>query len=323
LPVDSGGPAAQLFIDRANSVSGSLREVVDTDAVARVCQRLDGMPLAIELAAARTIAMTPTEIERRLDQRFRLLAGAGGSADRHGSLQRVLDWSYNLLSDECQQFFARLCLFAGSFDAAAAHAVAWPEDEFAALDMLDELVAKLLLTSTPRGDRTSYRLLETMRQYGGQRLPTLEAEQIYARHTAYFALAESAWDGCRGRESQRWLDLLDDELDDVRAAFERSTATANTDAAVQIGAGLFMYNQTRRLQELYGWVDEALACREHPSIDSDTTPHSTADTANTYAEPQPWPNVTSKMYSTSSTGTTNCVPWRSLGWRPPWPTLGE
>src|SRR6185312_17402127 len=106
---------------------------------ARVCRRLDGMPLAIELAAARTIAMTPTEIERRLNQRFRLLGGSADAHDRHSSLQRVLDWSYDLLANECRTLFARLSIFAGSFDASAACAVAWPDDEFAASDMLEEL----------------------------------------------------------------------------------------------------------------------------------------------------------------------------------------
>src|SRR5262249_34346035 len=93
-----------------------------------------------------------------------------------------------------------------------------------------------------------------------RRLTRSELEQLQGRHTEYFAaLSESASDGCRGRESQWWLDLLDDELDDVRAAFEHSIVTEKTDAAMRIAAGLFMYNQRRRLHEIYGWVDEALA----------------------------------------------------------------
>jgi predicted ATPase len=259
LPVDVGGPAIELFTDRSNALHDTDGTDLEIDAVARVCQRLDGMPLAIELAAARTVAMTPAEIERRLDQRFRLLTQTGATNERHGSLQAALDWSYDLLTPDSQRFFIRLSLFAGSFDAAAARAVAWPNDEFATLNMLDELVSKSLLTSERHGDRTSYRLLETMRQYGSRRLTPAEVEETQERHTEYFAaFAEAAWDGCRGRESQRWLDHLDDELDDVRVAFERAVVSGNADAAIGIVAGLFMYNQTRRLKEIFDWVDQAI-----------------------------------------------------------------
>ncbi len=267
LPVDGGGAAIELFTDRANVLHDTSDTDFDSEVVARLCRRLDGMPLAIELAAARTVAMTPAEIEHRLDQRFRLLTQTGATDDRHRSLQAVLDWSYNLLTVECQTFFARLSVFAGSFDAAAAHAVAWRDDEFATLDMLEELVAKSLLGATSQQDRTSYRMLETMRQYGAPRLAETEATELRARHTDYFAaLAESAWDGCRGRDSRWWLDVIDDELDDVRAAFECSVASKKTDTALRIAAGLFMYNQTRRLQEIFRWVEDALslpAASEH------------------------------------------------------------
>jgi predicted ATPase len=259
LSVDVGGAAIELFADRVNTLHGTGGVAFGVDTVARLCQRLDGMPLAIELAAARTVAMTPAEIERRLDHRFRLLTQTGGDDERHGSLRGVLDWSYDLLAVECQRFFARLSVFAGSFDAAAAHAVAWPDDEFATLDMLEDLVAKSLLTATAQRDRTSYRMLETMRQYGAPRLIETEAQALRDRRTEYFAaVAAAAWDGCRGPESQRWLDLIDDEFDDIRAAFEWSVASDNTDAALRVAAGLFMYNQTRRLQEIYQWVDSAL-----------------------------------------------------------------
>jgi predicted ATPase/class 3 adenylate cyclase len=267
LPLERDGPAVQLFVDRASAL-GADDGGVSVDAIAGLCSRLDGMPLAIELAAARTVSMTPAEIERHLDQRFRLLGGPRAADHRHGSLQRVVEWSYDALSDDCQAFFVRLSVFAATFDAEGAHAVAWRNDEFAALDMLDELVSKSLLASAARGDRTSYRLLETMRQYGAQRLTTTEADQLQARHVEYFAaLGAAAWNGGRGRDSQRWLDLIDEQLDDIRSAFERATATADTDAAMRIAAGLFIYNQTRRLQEIYGWVDTALAlpnASQHP-----------------------------------------------------------
>jgi predicted ATPase len=259
LPTDVGGPAAQLFADRSAQLHGVAEGDLDREAVARLCQRLDGMPLAIELAAARTVAMTPAEIERRLDQRFRLLTQNGAANTRHGSLRAVLDWSYGLLAPDSQIFFTRLSVFAGSFDASAAHGVVWRDDEFATLDMLEDLVAKSLLTATAQRDRTSYRMLETMRQYGAQRLSDAEALQLRAHHADYFAtLAEAAWDGCRGPESQHWLDLIDDELDDMRAAFEQSVAANDIHDAMRIAAGLFMYNLTRRLQHIFSWVDDAL-----------------------------------------------------------------
>jgi predicted ATPase/class 3 adenylate cyclase len=260
LPIGPDGSAVQLFLERATAIQPIAETDLDIGAIADVCRSLDGLPLAIELAAARTVSMTPAEIERRLDQRFRLLAEPHATEDRHGSLQRVLDWSFDLLTPECQTFFARLSLLAGSFDTAAAHAVAWPDDEFTTLDMLGELVAKSLLGANPNHGHTSYRMLETMRQYGAQRLPESDALAVRTRHGEHFAaLAESAWEGCRGEDSQAWLDLIDEEFDDVRAAFDWAVAIENADVALRIAAGLFMYNQTRRLQALYDWVDRALA----------------------------------------------------------------
>jgi predicted ATPase len=260
-PLPIAEDAVVLFVDRASSLRPSfVTEGDNHEAVLRICEHLDGMPLAIELAAARTVAMTPAEIDRRLDQRFRLLSERHREGDRHGSLQRVVDWSYDLLDDESRRFFCRLSVFRGNFDAEGAHAVCGIDDEFATMDLLAGLVDKSLVVAAPQGARTSYRLLETMRQYGAARLAGDEEKQLNDRHGEYFAdLAERAWAGMRGRHSQDWLELLDDQFDNLRAAWERALLGENVDQVVRIAGGLFMYNHTRRLPEIYGWVEHALA----------------------------------------------------------------
>jgi predicted ATPase len=260
-PLPVANEAVALFMDRAEAVRPVfVAEGENREAVIRICQHLDGLPLAIELAAARTLAMTPVEIDRRLDQRFRLLSERHREGDRHGSLQRVVDWSYDLLDDEARQFFCRLSVFSGNFDAAAAHVVCGGEDEFDTMDMLAGLVDKSLVVSTPQGARTSYRLLEDMRHYGAARLGGDAENEWRDRHGEYFAdLAERAWAGMRGRHSQHWLELLDDQFDNLRAAWERALITQNVDQVVRIAGGLFMYNHTRRLPEINRWVEQALA----------------------------------------------------------------
>jgi hypothetical protein len=130
-PLAVADEAVALFVDRAVAVRPSFEaDGPSHEAVLRICQRLDGVPLAIELAAARMVAMTPAEIDGRLDQRFRLLSERSREGDRHGSLQRVVDWSYDLLDDEARQLFCRLSVFSGAFDAEAAHVVCGGDDEY-------------------------------------------------------------------------------------------------------------------------------------------------------------------------------------------------
>ena len=189
-PLAVADEAVVLFVDRAVALRPSfVTEGQSHEAVLRICQRLDGVPLAIELAAARTVAMTPAEIDGRLDQRFRLLSERSREGERHGSLQRVVDWSYDLLDDEARRLFCRLSVFSGAFDAEAAHLVCGGDDEFATMDVVASLVDKSLVVAAPRGARTSYRLLETMRQYGADRLASDEEAQV--RHAAWRVLRRS------------------------------------------------------------------------------------------------------------------------------------
>jgi hypothetical protein len=117
-----------------------------------------------------------------------------------------------------------------------------------------------MVVATPLGARTAYWLLETMRQFGAARLAEPERKELLDRHGEYFAdLAERSWGGMRSRQSAAWLELIDDEFDNIRAACERALLDQNVDRAVQISGGLFMYNHTRRLPEIYRWLDQALA----------------------------------------------------------------
>ena len=212
--------SVRLFVERARASRPEFAlDAGNASAVAEVCRRLDGMPLAIELAAARVLTMQPAEIASRLDERFRLLsAGRRAAVERHQTLQATVDWSYSLLTDAERTVFARLAVFPASFDADAAAAVATsragaerpgrsaPDEaplaaptsgvddgigDWDVADALASLVAKSMLTSDDVGDGTTrFGMLETLRQYGRDRLRELGAEEIderQRRHAAHYA----------------------------------------------------------------------------------------------------------------------------------------
>jgi len=192
LGIGSESPAVELFIDRASAVNPAFscgRRADDPVrvTVAEICQHLDGMPLPIELAAARVAVLTPTEILDRMADRFRLLSGGRGRQKRR-TLQATLDWSYDLLDDDEQAFFRRCGVFVGSFDLPAAVAVSG-FDDYDAMDLLESLVAKSLLAVDEGRDNptTRYRLLETIRIYAGDLLARSE-DVLAAReaHLRYF-----------------------------------------------------------------------------------------------------------------------------------------
>ena len=154
-----------------------------------ICARLDGIPLAIELAAARTRSMTPAEIAGMLDRRFALLGGTRRTgAGRHQTLKQAVDWSYDLLDPAQRDLFDRLGIFAGTFDVAAVMAVA-DVDELTARAGLDALVDRCLVEADPTGATTRYRLLETLRQYAHDRLAEsrLRLEETSSRHASRYA----------------------------------------------------------------------------------------------------------------------------------------
>ena len=176
LSVDEGTSSASvvLFVDRARAVVSDfeISRAADADAVVELCRRLDGIPLAIELAAARMGSMSPVEVRDRLHDRFRLLIGSRRGLERHQTLRHVVEWSYDLLSEDERSRLNSCAVFAGGFDLEAAVRVggAGELDEFVALDLLGALVRKSLVNAERSDGRTRYAVLETIRQFGDERL---------------------------------------------------------------------------------------------------------------------------------------------------------
>jgi predicted ATPase/class 3 adenylate cyclase len=217
--------AVRLFVDRAQaSRPGFTLSTSNAAAVAEICQRLDGIPLALELAAARVAALSPADISGLLDERFRLLTGGRRSGvERHQTLRATVDWSYSLLEERERVVFDRLGVFAGSFDARAAQAVVAGDgvEAWDVLDALTDLVAKSMVIADEAADGAMrYQLLETLRQYGRERLDgTGGADQWRRSHAEHFAsVAEEAGEGLRGPNEPSWRQHLLVDLDNVRAS---------------------------------------------------------------------------------------------------------
>ena len=190
--------AAQLFVDRARVVvPGFVLTAHNAGAIAQICRRLDGIPLALELAAARLTALSVEELAQRLHDRFRLLTGGRRTAlPRQRTLRALVDWSYDLLSDDERSVLTTLSVFSGGFTLAAAEAVCDEKTlrELSVLDAIERLVAKSLLVAEHDGSSTRFRLLETIRQYAAEKLFDAQyADEARRRHFDYFvALAERA-----------------------------------------------------------------------------------------------------------------------------------
>jgi predicted ATPase len=188
--------AVSLFVERAQGIAPGF-SLVDRDeaaAAVEICQRLDGIPLAIELAASRMASMTASEMRDRLDHRFRLLVGSRRGLERHHTLHHAVAWSYDLLDDTEKTVLDRCSVFAGGFDLQSACAVAGSDDldDYAILDLLDALVRKSLLVADRSSGRTRFSMLETIRQFAEEQLVAQgEASEIRAAHSRYFAGRET------------------------------------------------------------------------------------------------------------------------------------
>ena len=224
-----GYEAVRLFVDRAQAVQSSFRLTEqNAPAVARICAQLDGIPLAIELAAGRLPALSAEQLAARLEDRFRLLTGGSRTAlPRHQTLRAAVDWSHALLREPERVVFRRLAVFAGGWTLEAAEAVCagGAIEAPAVVDLLTQLVAKSLVLAEEHGGAVRYRLLETLRQYAhGQLDDAGEGPGVRARHlTWYLALAERAAPELRGPQQVAWLDRLEAELDNVRVLLDWST----------------------------------------------------------------------------------------------------
>jgi predicted ATPase/class 3 adenylate cyclase len=237
-------PAVRLFTDRARAVRpGFNLDATSVTVVADVCRQLDGMPLAIELAAARVGGLSVGEIAGRLDRRLRLLTGGRRTAvARHQTLRNTIDWSYDLLETSEAEVFARLALFTGGFTSAAADAVV-SDGGIAVddvLDILSHLVARSMLVGDDIGTTTRYRMLETIRQYARERLDaTGQSDRIRRRHAEYYTgLAEQVAAGLKGRDEQRWAATTDLELHNFAAALDWSVDAQDPELALRLANAL-------------------------------------------------------------------------------------
>lgn len=248
----AGNDAVRLFELRARQVRPGFRAAEDLVAVAGVCRRLDGLPLALELAAARIRVLTPAQVLQALDDRFALLTGGRHDAlPRQRTLATSVAWSTSLLDDRDRLVLARLGVFAGAFDLDAARAVAVGSTVTAAevLDRLTDLAEhSLLQVDTSRGG-ARYRLLETIRAHARDLLAQLEDPTVaQGRHLDhYVALAGHAHQGLTGPEPARWLDRLDAELEELRTAMDRASTLGRPLAVLTIVDGASAFFATRGL----------------------------------------------------------------------------
>jgi predicted ATPase/class 3 adenylate cyclase len=261
--------AEHLFVERAVAARHGFEiSGTDSQAIAELCRRLDGIPLAIELAAARVASMSPVAILERIDERFRLLGqGRRTARRRHQTLRAAVDWSYGLLSDSEQRVFERLAVFAGSFTLEVAERVV-SDDLIDALDVIDlvtALVARSMVQLDERATDNRYRLLETLRDYGLERLAERgDVGTFRRRHAAhYLDVATEAAAQIVGADDIRWLAQVDDDLPNFRAAlvFARDSGDQVTYVALAYALGRF-WHATGTFREGLEWMSSALAIGE-------------------------------------------------------------
>jgi predicted ATPase/class 3 adenylate cyclase len=232
--------AVRLFVDRAVAVrAGFALDTANAGAVAQICERLDGVPLAIELAAARVGMLTPSELAQRLDERFRILTGSErGAVERHQTLQAAIDWSYDLLDDGERTVLDRLSVFAGGFTLAAAEAVASGErvNSDAVFELLAGLVARSLVEADTEGTEARYRLLETIRQYAQERLDGGgDTDRVRGEHARYFAaFGEAALAGVTSPAELEWWQRFSREIDNVRVALTWAIERRDVDTTLRL-----------------------------------------------------------------------------------------
>jgi predicted ATPase/DNA-binding SARP family transcriptional activator len=276
VPVPPLGDTAAiaLFTDRAGAADPAFELDDDNEAtVAEICRRVDGIPLAVELAAARVRSMTVTDIAHHLGTGFRLLRDASAVEHRHRTLHAAVRWSYDLLDDRQRVLFDELSVFRGGFTIGAVSAICHDEngaqiDELEALDVVDALVAKNLVVAHRTGASTRYSLLETFRQLGNEMLAERTDAPIQRiRHARHFlAVAEDA----RGRISSpdvvTGMTMFDDEWDNLRAAFDWFAANGDTDGALRLVVALYWFAGPGFRFEPLAWAERAIAldgARQH------------------------------------------------------------
>ena len=263
--------ATRLFADRARAGRPDFELAHEpVGAVAEICRRLDGLPLAIELAAARMRVMSSLEIARRLDKLRLLSGGTRDAMPRQQSLAATIDWSYRLLTTSEQQLFMRLSVFAGGFDLEAAHGVCGAEDDTDddTLELLTGLLDKSMVTMRGGTGASRYGVLETLRAYGRDRLRENGIyEHCAARHARYYTeLAQRAATGMHGPDERAWVERMLPDYDNLRVAFEHAMADADVDTALALVTSLPEFVHLRIGYESSGWAERLveLVDPDHP-----------------------------------------------------------
>jgi predicted ATPase/DNA-binding SARP family transcriptional activator len=259
--VASEAAAVRLFVDRASAARPDFALGPDNlGNVIEIVRRLDGLPLAIELAAARLRVMSPSALASRLAQGFDLLAGAQTSmVPRHRTLQDLVTWSYDLLDADEQQLFARLSVFAGAFGLDAVEAVcAGDGDGREVLTLVANLVDKSMVQLVDE-DVPRYRVLETLREFGDDQLSNAERCELQHQHARwYLAVATRGAEALTGADEAAAVAILDREFDNLRAAQQWSIEQADVDLALRLVASLREYAFRRMRAEIMAWADAAV-----------------------------------------------------------------
>ena len=280
LDVDAGtgSSAVSLFVERAHSVSPSfsVAEAGDATAVVEICRRLDGIPLAIELAASRMASMSPVEVRDRLDHRFRLLVASRRGLGRHQTLRHAVAWSYDHLDDAEKAMLERCSVFAGGFDLRSACAAGGFDgtddgDDFEVLDLLDALVRKSLLVADRLSGRTRYSMLETIREFAAEQLVARgEATAVRAAHARHFARRQTdimaVWDSPDQRQAYEWFTA---NLANLRTAFRWAADHNDLDPAATIATNAAFLGYLLNKYEPVTWAEELLEparAADHPKL---------------------------------------------------------
>jgi predicted ATPase/class 3 adenylate cyclase len=265
--------SVRLFVERGTAANSKFRLTEqNASSIVQICHRLDGIPLALELAAARLAIFSPEEIATRLGDRFKLLTGGSRTAlPRQQTLRALIDWSYDLLSMEEQALFRQLSVFAGGWTYESAEAVCFDWD---VLNLLTQLVNKSLVIVNEQEPSTHYRLLETIRQYARDKLLEAgESVQVRDRHLGFFLkFAEEAESYMNGPQELEWRELLEAEYDNLRTAVEWALEN-HIPKALRLGGALHIFWE-RHGHEVEGrrLITEALArVRALPSVEGEAT----------------------------------------------------
>ncbi len=262
--------AVTLFVERAGAVRPGfgIFDEQTADAVIRICRTLDGLPLGIELAAARMAAMSAVEVGDRLDHRLRLLTGPERGPDRQATLRHTVAWSYDLLDDEERSTLRAAAAFMGGFDLPALCAVAEANDDVEVLRLLDSLVRKSLVVAHHGAAATRYSLFETIRAFVDEHVGEgAEREAARARHASFFADgAVRRWQRWNGPEWRQQVDWVQRELANLRSAYRWSLDRGRIETATDIAAHAALMGFSIELFETIGWAEAVLPAAERSDV---------------------------------------------------------